>query len=579
MPAKPCSVKSTTEDATELPPIPEGEQNIRLDDEDEEFALDAETIKHIGPIECKMLKGADNKFYLLEVARLTPLDANYVKASEGGAGNIADNTLETLDESMFITYTLRQELVHLYRIDYTKAAIMKAFSDAKGQDAKVPGAAETASDVIAAPTVHAEGDDVEGPASDGAVSAAAAPASPALELKKGAEEGSGSEAESAASAAASEAMSAVKINPNVFISLGGSKTEKSEDLLKDEEMTRNMSNFLWGKVVPTVTEDIRMMNQVIVDGEALTKYFHEYGINMRYLGRVAQVAREQEATDEDLKKEGKIRIHPMPKYWLEILEMEMIARAMKHIAIKCIREQPSSLSSMAGIVTDLLNFLLGSQSSIDAVLPSIENAAKVSQKKKKTKKVTSSAADANGEAARPVAAFTTATAPDTGSHAPFDRQTFWEVLSKRVETYFCGSLSLISQSTTAGAELTSLSPRVARLPLLRRVCQQLGITVAAADYDFTSLEPFSASDLVGISPKVKIPASDITPYVDDLRERAVRYAEQGQIGNASALFQQAVMLLEQVYLLSYIRLFFSTAFCNDFELVQRQPVQGDVRPE
>lgn len=36
-------------------------------------------IPHAGPLECKVLLGSDGRDYLLEIMRLTPRDANYVK--------------------------------------------------------------------------------------------------------------------------------------------------------------------------------------------------------------------------------------------------------------------------------------------------------------------------------------------------------------------------------------------------------------------------------------------------------------------------------------------------------------------
>ncbi|CAM9511511.1 unnamed protein product, partial [Ectocarpus fasciculatus] len=531
--ARPCAAQAVTENDTPLPVIPEQEQNIRLDDLDEVFPVEDETIKHVGPIECKMLQGTDNKSYLLEVARLTPLDPNYVKKASGGTGNVEDEVLDSLDQSMFVTYTLRQELVHLYRIEFTKSAIMKALSDASaGEDAEKAAAA---SDVIATPSANAE----EGVEQGAPATIPAVASSPAPDLKKPAVS---SGAENAASVAAAEAMKSIAINPNVFIELA-EKADKSEQLLADEELARKMGDFLWSKIIPTITEDIRVMNQIIVDGEAITKYMHEYGINMRYLGRVAEVAREQETNDEDLKKEGKMRINPMPKYWLEVVEMEMIARAVKHIVIKCIRENPGCyLSSTAGLVTDLLCFLLGSPSGIDAVLPSVDESKKASGKKKKSKKQNAAVESIDTSDS----ALTSSTVPDTVTNAPFDRAQFWTLLQERVKTYFCGSLSLISSSTVAGDTVTKLSPRVARLPLLRRVCQQLGVAVAASDYDFNTLRPISPGDLLAAYPKAKMPSTDIIPYVDELKQRALKYAENGQFGNSAALFHQAGIILEQI---------------------------------
>ena len=56
-------------------------QSIVIDDEDEEGALDAPAINHAGPVEGKVLLGTDNRLYALEMIRLTPRDANYVKVS------------------------------------------------------------------------------------------------------------------------------------------------------------------------------------------------------------------------------------------------------------------------------------------------------------------------------------------------------------------------------------------------------------------------------------------------------------------------------------------------------------------
>lgn len=538
--AMPRSVTSVTIQEAPAAVIPENEQNIRLDDIDEVFPTDVETIKHIGPIECKMLQGADNKHYLLEVARLTPLDANYVKKANGGTGNIADEVLDTFDQTMFVTYTLRQELLNLYRIYCTRSIILNSLSEsaAKGTDEKDVLETAATSDVIAAPTLNAEGDEP--------VAASTAPGLPpvslASELKK-APDVSGVE---------KSALSAIKstlVNPNVFVELGVSLSgEKSEDLLADEETARMMGDFLWNTVIPKVTEDIRMMNQVIIDGEALTKFMHEYGINLRYLGRIAEVALSEESKDEELHKEGKIRINPMPKYWLEMLEMEMIARAMKHIVTKIIRENPNSyLSSTAGLITDLLCFLFGSSSPSDPalVISDLDN-KKSSNKKKKSKKNTQETSSGDNNESFISSTKTAATIPDTTSKVPFGREKFWQALSERVKTYFGGKITLLTTDTVLDEQQTSLSTRIPRIPLLRRVCQQLGISVAAADYNFNTLRPFAPADIQAVFPKAKMPAVDTLPYVDDLRQKAQLYASKGHIENSNAIFQQAGMCLEQI---------------------------------
>jgi hypothetical protein len=43
-----------------------------------------------------------------------------VNSVSGGAGNIDDAALDALDETMFITYTYRQELLYFYRMEQSK---------------------------------------------------------------------------------------------------------------------------------------------------------------------------------------------------------------------------------------------------------------------------------------------------------------------------------------------------------------------------------------------------------------------------------------------------------------------------
>lgn len=46
--------------------------------------------------------------------------------------------------------------------------------------------------------------------------------------------------------------------------------------------------------------------------------------------------------------------------------------------------------------------------------------------------------------------------------------------------------------------------RAHKLPLLRRVCQRLGLRVLSRGYDFDSPEPFALDDVVNVSPVVKV---------------------------------------------------------------------------
>lgn len=89
-------------------------QMIKVDNDDEEFPLDSDTVSHIGPFEGKILKGSDGRMYAFEMNRLTPRDANYVNSSLGGTGNLPDEYLSNLDQNISFVYSIRSELVPLF---------------------------------------------------------------------------------------------------------------------------------------------------------------------------------------------------------------------------------------------------------------------------------------------------------------------------------------------------------------------------------------------------------------------------------------------------------------------------------
>ena len=68
---------------------------------------------HYGPIEGKVLKGTDGRVYALEMMRLTPRDANFVRG-EKGTGKIAPEVLAKADADLAVAYVLRPELINAF---------------------------------------------------------------------------------------------------------------------------------------------------------------------------------------------------------------------------------------------------------------------------------------------------------------------------------------------------------------------------------------------------------------------------------------------------------------------------------
>ena len=105
------------------------------------------TIPHIGPLEGKIIQGADGRFYFLEMMRLTPRDANFVDG-EKGTGLISQETLDNIDCSLKQAYLLRQEIFVQYMqrllVERRKEILMKAMGEKKEKQEKEKQTAATA---------------------------------------------------------------------------------------------------------------------------------------------------------------------------------------------------------------------------------------------------------------------------------------------------------------------------------------------------------------------------------------------------------------------------------------------------
>ncbi len=223
---------------------------------------------------------------------------------------------------------------------------------------------------------------------------------------------------------------------------------------------------------------------------------------------------------------------------------ELIARSVKHIFINAVQKDENILASPATVITDILSYLLGTVTSIDAVVPDESSKLNLGNRDsntgKKKKKGNKSASDSTEST------LTLSVVPETEGKTPFTRAEFWELLQTHIAKHFNGKLSLLESSPDAKTLGQCFSSRISRPAVLRRVSQQLGIRISASDFDYSSGHPFAPSDLTEVVARAKMPVQDVIPYVDDLRDKGRDFANKGELENASATFEQATMVLEQV---------------------------------
>ncbi|GMF15725.1 unnamed protein product [Phytophthora lilii] len=471
-----------------IKPLGKSEEDLAAEKEQESLGVpppsggeaSTEVATICGAVEAKGIQGSDGRLYVLDLVRITPKDWTFYKNRE-----TAEKANEKAPESDGLCFTrndegyaalLRPELVQLYSLWKQNQArraneeARKAAKDAKkAEDAKQKKESEAkTSDDGAQKTDNTE-----------------------------------TEEETEENGQVEEEIPPVLLNPNVFMEYAASTDAKQ--LEADEAAAKDAAEYLQKIVVPAFVADVRRGSIAPADGYALTQVMHSCGINMRYLGRLASLSKKLEA------------INGISKYLLELLEVEMISRAAKHILADVLNSNDSIRAAPGSAIVKLLNGILGSISAVN-------------------KEVVTEVNGSDDTA--------------TTTTASLDAKTLWARIEKEVKARFDYKLSLWGPGRDdPQRDGISLLGRVHKTVLLRRLCQRLGLRVVSRNYDFSSpcAAPISLDDITGVVPVVKssLPAHPLAP-AKQLLERGRMSLSQGALSSSYESLQEASSLLFQV---------------------------------
>ncbi|KAJ5174547.1 Clustered mitochondria protein [Penicillium canariense] len=135
----------------------------------------------------------------------------------------------------------------------------------------------------------------------------------------------------------------LSLNPDVFSGQIPQTDEEKEQWAQDEKEVRDACDHLRSKIMPDLVQDLHDGDVGFpMDGQSLTQLLHKRGINVRYLGKLAQLSSEK---------------GPRLQALSTLLVQEMIARAFKHVANHYLRNVPAPF--VAPCIAHLLNCLLG----------------------------------------------------------------------------------------------------------------------------------------------------------------------------------------------------------------------------
>jgi protein TIF31 len=279
---------------------------------------DKENTRHEleGSVETKGLIGTDGRRYALDLYRLTPLDVAWIEAhwsepAEEGASKPKDK------DYPHRMATLRPELVESYgRLklrEYVKNELSKK-SEAKSNK-----------------------DEEESEANEGALAS-----TESKEESTESKENKG-EAEAAEEDRVDISGFQFALNPDVFSGQQPQSDEDKEEWSKDEAEVRAACDHLTTEVIPRLIQELKDSEVGFpMDGQSLSTLLHKRGVNIRYLGKIAELTGTDDPRLQALKR---------------LVVQEMIARGFKHFANSKLRNIPPPFTASAA--AHLLNCLLG----------------------------------------------------------------------------------------------------------------------------------------------------------------------------------------------------------------------------
>eukprot|EP01006_Ploeotia_vitrea_P031321 TRINITY_DN63639_c0_g1_i2.p1 TRINITY_DN63639_c0_g1~~TRINITY_DN63639_c0_g1_i2.p1 ORF type:complete len:605 (+),score=85.81 TRINITY_DN63639_c0_g1_i2:707-2521(+) len=296
--------------------------------------------------------------------------------------------------------------------------------------------------------------------------------------------------------------------------------DSKEQLEKDEANIMKVKHFLENSAIPRLVSVLSATSSDVDPGASpietlsITERFHAEGVNMRYLGRVANLAE--------------------PEFVKQLLLQEMIARVCKHK----LREIMSTClihgeEFMASSIAQYLNAVFGfretedgenatstangtaSQSSQAASTnndvqsppsPQQDQAKKKKRNKKKSKDSSKDVGNGVVEAVEEEDTVIVGSCTSTLIADIIKSDECLDVITEEVKTRF--------NYDAPDWRPTGWFPKLSKLATLRAVCLKVGIRILARQYFFNSPTPFTEGDIVELVPKVH----QVTPRCTDAQE-------------------------------------------------------------
>ncbi|URE31154.1 hypothetical protein MUK42_16295 [Musa troglodytarum] len=409
-------------------------------------------VKLAAPVECKGIVGSDDRHYLLDLMRVTPRDANYI----GPAHRFCVLRPELVASFCVAEAAERSQSSARTRTQAPEAPCNQDISSGDVTVA-VEGGSNTDEECAPAPFVHGISSDK------------------------------------------------ILLNPNVFTDF--KMAGDQEEINADESVVRKAGSYLVDVVIPKCVQDLCTLEISPMDGQTLADALHAHGINIRYLGKVANMVKH------------------LPHLW-DICSTEIVVRSTKHILKDLLRE--SEDHDLGPAITHFFNCFIGHVSPV-AAKGNSDNMQSKTQKKAQGRHQ-SQHKFMKGQIRRLHGEFST---NNRLSYMHLTSEGLWSRIQEFANFKYQFELPDAARTW------------VKKLAVIRNLCQKVGITIAARKYDLGASVPFQTSDILNLQPVVKHSVPTCSEAKDLMESGKARLSE-GLLNEAYTLFSEAFSILQQI---------------------------------
>ncbi|XP_044144840.1 clustered mitochondria protein homolog [Bufo gargarizans] len=433
-----------------------------LNEKDEEVLL-------CSSVECKGIVGNDGRHYILDLLRTFPPDVNFLPLKEEEKPKDCQN-LGFPKPYRHRLCSLRPELIESF-VQHKYAQFMKVIVD-KSQNGELLQP-DNSGDI-------SQKDDLKG-----------------ADIVKEACREVGS---------VTDYIFDVRFNPDVYSPVVRFPVSENQALQIQKRLLREAADFILTVQIPTFIK--ACLNHIIVplDGKTLKESLHSHGINIRYLGTVAEMI-------------DKMKARPSLDYLYRIIIVEIMTRSAKMILRSYL--QGIEMSALSAAVSHFLNCFLSSYPNPVAYLLPDELLSRKRKNKKKMRPLE------NG---------------DSTAWASMTPTDLWRQIQQNAKdnydfTLSCDSVEQLVEKYT-----------LQKVTLLREFCIKTGVQVLLRDYNFESRHKpaLTEEDILNMFPVVKH-VSVKAKEAQEVFTKAQISIQQGSLKEGVVLLNEALVQLNSVY--------------------------------